>query len=137
MGNTDHGAREMAGDLNPNVGGPVGEEQPNAAAPAEVPNAAAPAADNENQNEDDEQEFVEPQHPPIPVAPTREEWLKHQVTHMPFKSWCPICIKNAEANNPHKLTHHFRGVAMFCMDYMYMTKKPDEEQLMHPILVIK
>ena len=26
---------------------------------------------------------------------------------------------------------------MFCMDYMYMTKKPNEEEIMHPILVIK
>ena len=26
---------------------------------------------------------------------------------------------------------------MFCMDYMFMTQKPNNEDLMHPILVIK
>ena len=35
------------------------------------------------------------------------------------------------------MKHHSRTSAMFCMDYMYMTKKPSEEELMHPILVIK
>ena len=92
---------------------------------------------NQGENVESEEEYVIPNHPPAPSAPSKEEWIKHQVTHVPFKAWCSICVKNAAANNPHKLTHHFRGVAMFCMDYMYMTKKPDEEQIMHPILVIK
>ena len=26
---------------------------------------------------------------------------------------------------------------MFCADYMYMTKKPDTEQIMHPTLIIR
>ena len=91
----------------------------------------------ENQNEQEDEEYRNPNHPTAPSAPTKEEWIEHQITHVPYKSWCPICVKNAAVNNPHKLTHHFRGVAQFCMEYMYMTKKPDEEQIMHPILVIK
>ena len=81
--------------------------------------------------------YISPTNPPILKAPSKEEWIKHHITHVPFKAWHPICVKNAAMNNPHKLTHHFRGIAMFCMDYMYMTKKPDEEQVMHPRLVTK
>ena len=92
--------------------------------------------ENENKEEEDEEYRIQ-NHPPAPYVPTKQEWIEHQITHVPYKSWCPICVKNAAVNNPHKLTHHFRGVAMFCMDYMYMTKKPDEEQIMHPILVVK
>ena len=40
-------------------------------------------------------------------------------------------------NNPHKLAHHSRNTAMFCMDYMFMIKTPDDEQLMHPMLVVE
>ena len=36
---------------------------------------------------------------PQPVAPSAEEWVRHQLTHIPFKGWCPICIQ-AKAKNP-------------------------------------
>ena len=65
--------------------------------------------ENENQgqkNAENEEEYIIPNHPPAPNAPSKAEWIKHQVTHEPFKAWCPICVKNAAANNPHKLTHH-------------------------------
>ena len=69
----------------------------------------------------------------IPPTPSSEEWIKHQITHMPFKPWCDICVKNAAMNAPHKTKHHSRDTAMFCMDYMFMTEKPSEDDLMHPI----
>ena len=90
-----------------------------------------------NPNEQSEQQFQQPAEMPVPPVPTKEEWTEHQITHIPFKPWCDICVKNAAMNNPHKMSHHSRNTAMFCMDYMYMTKKPDEEQMMHPILVMK
>ena len=96
----------------------------------------------ENQNKEDPdqpepEEFLNPKGPTTPPSPTTAEWIQHQITHMPYKPWCPICVKNAAANNPHRTLHHSRGVAMFCMDYMFMTQKPSEEDLMYPTLVIK
>ena len=73
----------------------------------------------------------------IPNTPTVEEYMKHQITHYPFKSWCPICVKNAAQNNPHKNISHVRQTEIFGMDYMYMTSKPTKEEIAHPILVIK
>ena len=58
---------------------------------------------------------------------------------MPYKSWCPVCVKNAAQNYPHNKIKgsHFRDCASFSMDYMYMTSKPSEKEITHPILVIK
>jgi len=56
---------------------------------------------------------------------------------MPYKPWCEICVKIAAVSSPHRLKHYNRNTAMFCMDYMFMTQKPNEEQLTYPILVIK
>ena len=78
-----------------------------------------------------------PDNLPIPPTPTSEEWIKHQITHMPYKAWCPICVKNAAQNNPHRKIQHMRQTEVFSLDYMYMTSKPTSEELAHPILVIK
>ena len=92
----------------------------------------------EQKPEDPEpEEYINPKGPTTPPSPTTAEWISHQITHMPYKPWCPICVKNAATNIPHRMTHHSRGVAMFSMDYMFMTQKPNEEDLMYPILVIK
>ena len=63
--------------------------------------------------------------------------MKHQVTHYPFQDWCPICVKNAAKNKPHKKVTNIRECEVFSLDYMYMTSKPTTEELAHPILVIK
>ena len=75
---------------------------------------------------------------PQPVAPSVEEWVRHQLTHIPFKGWCPICIQ-AKAKNPaHKKNVRVeRKLPVVSMDYMFMSKKPDNDQLMYPILVMK
>ena len=35
-------------------------------------------------------------------APTREEWERHKLTHVPFRSWCKQCVEGKAVNNPHK-----------------------------------
>ena len=53
----------------------------------------------ENQEDsENEEEIVIPESERIPNTPTVEEYMKHQVTHYPFKAWCPICVKNAAQN---------------------------------------
>ena len=74
-----------------------------------------------DESKESDEEFLEPKEPVAPPAPTAAEWIEHQITHMPYKAWCPICVKNAATNNPHRMTHHSRGVAMFCMDYVHDT----------------
>ena len=49
----------------------------------------------------------------------------------------PNMCENAAQNNPHKKVKHVRQTEIFSMDYMYMTSKPNAEEIAHPILVIK
>ena len=55
-------------------------------------------------NEGDEGELEEAR----PIAgqkaiykPTIEEWDNHMRTHIPFRRWCPFCVKGKCKSNPH------------------------------------
>ena len=52
--------------------------------------------------QEEESEIVIPESSSIPNKPSVDKYIKHQVTHQPFKPWCPTCVKNAAQNNPHK-----------------------------------
>ena len=92
---------------------------------------------NIEQEEPEESEIVIPESNRFPKTPSLEEYTKHQITHYPYQAWCPICVKNAAQNAPHKKIQHMRQTEIFSLDYMYMTSKPTSEELAHPILVIK
>ena len=36
-----------------------------------------------------------------PKAPTREECEAHRLTHYPYRSWCPHCVRAKRKNTPH------------------------------------
>ena len=95
------------------------------------------AAPDDKSQKDDETEIDIPESGSVPKTPSLEEYTKHQVTHYPFKEWCPICVKNAAKNKPHKKVTNIRETEIFNMDYMYMTSKPTQDEIAHPILVIK
>lgn len=37
-----------------------------------------------------------------PCKPTRAEWEAHQVTHWPYRSWCPHCVAGRAVASPHR-----------------------------------
>ena len=59
-------------------------------------------------NKDEEAEIDIPDSGSVPKTPSLEEYTRHQVTHYPFKEWCPICVKNAAKNKPHKKVTNVR-----------------------------
>ena len=36
-----------------------------------------------------------------PARPSAEERAHHDATHLPFRSWCPDCVKGRADSNPH------------------------------------
>ena len=92
---------------------------------------------NNNARNEDEGIILNPNEPNQPSIPSVEEYTKHQITHYPTKAWCPICVKNAAQNIPHKTSLNTRDTEKISMDYMYMTSKPKEHEIVHPILVMK
>ena len=93
--------------------------------------------ENINADEMNDGNIEIPRDPTIPHTLTVEEYIRHKITHYPFKAWCPICVKNAAQNKPHYKSNHEREVESISMDYMFMTDKPTNIDAVHPILVIK
>ena len=62
---------------------------------------------------------------PSPVPPSRQEMLEHNITHTPYRSWCPHCVAGKA-----KCTRHSQGqglehseVPVLCMDYMLAARR--------------
>ena len=40
--------------------------------------------------------------PPIPITPSKDEVDRHRLTHRPFRSWCPHCVKGRAQEGQHQ-----------------------------------
>eukprot|EP00969_Alexandrium_andersonii_P000118 5376-Alexandrium_andersonii.AAC.1 len=68
-----------------------------------------------------EQEVQKPRMMRRPQEPSRREWEEHQLTHMPFRDWCPFCVRGkAKAQGHGKEGDRDRNVEMVTRDYMWM-----------------
>ncbi len=36
------------------------------------------------------------------VSPGREEWDNHMRTHIPYRKWCPHCVRAKRKSAPHR-----------------------------------
>ena len=71
--------------------------------------------------EDEEEEGQLAKSKPNPTRPTEEEVERHNKTHIPYRSWCPHCVRGRAVNDPHRKLATRRGkVSVISMDYMYM-----------------
>ena len=48
------------------------------------------------------EEVREVKAPAIPLLPSREEVLRHRLTHRPFRSWCPHCVRGKGRESQHR-----------------------------------
>ena len=72
--------------------------------------------------ENDPTTAVEIRYPPEPSEPTRTERLEHEKTHLPYRSWCKVCVMAKGREDPHSETKKLRrqrgpGMAKVGMDY--------------------
>ena len=55
---------------------------------------------------------------PSPREPTHAEIDRHNVLHLPFEVWCPICVACRRPNDHHRHLHdHSREVPLLVGDY--------------------
>ena len=52
-------------------------------------------------NEGEEEEARAVNAPPIPCTPSLKEVLEHRLTHLPYRSWCPHCVRGKGRNDRH------------------------------------
>ena len=76
------------------------------------------ARGEEEDNLEEVQEEAQVQARRAPKEPTRDERMRHEATHLPYRSWCPICVRGRGRNAPHlRLVEREQdGVPKICMD---------------------
>ena len=56
----------------------------------------------------------------MPTQPNREEVEKHMATHLPFRNWCPHCVKTRGRSLPHRnLAGRERKIPEYSFDYAF------------------
>ena len=57
---------------------------------------------------------------------SKEEFDAHQLTHVPFRSWCDHCVRGKAVDDAHRprIDPH-RGEAKMGMDYFFLAKATD------------
>ena len=72
-----------------------------------------------------------------PGQPSKEEIAKHNITHLPYRSWCSHCVRGRGTAHPH-ISKHDKGehdIPIIGADYHYMGMEEEEGTI--PMLVIK
>ena len=69
-----------------------------------------------------EEEAREPRVLRDPGAPTEAETERHNVTHLPFRSWCPACVEGKARDKLHKKQEEqeAKGVPEILFDYGFL-----------------
>jgi hypothetical protein len=98
--------------------------------------------EEETQDEEEVEEGQEPNMICKPCRPSQEEVDKHNETHIPFRSWCEICVKARGVEAAHKLQEKGpRDTPRVRIDYRYFKEGyitgVEESGTGRPILGIK
>ena len=74
---------------------------------------------------------VRPRALPIPRKPSPEVVAHHNLTHFPYRSWCPFCVAGRRPNSQHRSCNADLGrmLPMFHADYCFVRDKEDEDAL--------
>ena len=74
----------------------------------------------------DEEEAQMPRGLPAPPEPSTADIAKHNLTHFPYRSWCPHCVSCRRPNAPHRSHRSSRRmVPLFCADYCFVKDSLD------------
>ena len=111
---------------------------------------AVGAQDEEDKNEEnagtdqeEDQEGRKPKMLPSPVGPSRREYEEHMCTHIPYRGWCPHCVRGKAPNAQHRRhrgdedekvieTH---APARIGLDFWFMSKD-EEEGNRNPLVIM-
>ena len=58
---------------------------------------------------------------PSPNEPTDEERAEHNLTHWPFRIWCPYCVAGKRHNSPHCRVPTPRKIPLLSADYGFVS----------------
>ena len=99
--------------------------------------AAARGADVEDVVDEDGDAVQVPRGMPSPPEPTADEIARHNLTHFPYRAWCPHCLACRRPNTQHRRSNRSSGrnLPIFCADYCFI--KDSRDEVMITVLVGK
>ena len=68
---------------------------------------------------------------PTPKMPSPEIVAHHNLTHYPYRSWCPYCNAGRRPNSQHRSlsVDQERSLPIFCADYCFIRDTLDDDNL--------
>ena len=55
-----------------------------------------------------------------PRLPSQKDVEEHNLTHLPYRNWCPICVKSKGKEMGHRsATDKERTISEYCLDYCF------------------
>ena len=70
--------------------------------------------------------------------PSQKEVDRHMITHMPFRSWCPHCVRGKAKGHPHHKVPENREhqIPTISIDYMYFVREGEVEKGLPTLVMI-
>ena len=66
---------------------------------------------------------------PVPKSPSAKEIAIHNLTHLPYRSWCRHCVAARRPNSQHRTLHSQRSTPLLVADYCFLGDNEDEEKV--------
>ena len=130
----------MSGTSDDRVLFPVRPSEESSAVEAAAQGVAQEVAENNEAGVEVEEEEQALQARPLrdPRTPTAAERAAHEATHLPFRSWCEVCVAGRRDNPAHrgvKIGEDELAVPELGMDYCFVRREDEEEVV--TVIVIK
>ena len=75
----------------------------------------------------DQSASVQPKQFPVPCTPSEMEVRTHNLTHLPFRAWCPHCVQGKGKASQHRTLSERSPVIQ--VDYGFLTVPDSKEQI--------
>ena len=92
-------------------------------------------------DEDVVQEAEELKHVPAPVLPARAEVESHNVSHLPFRSWCSVCVRGRGLSLGHRKVDaemmEAEEIPIVSVDHGFFGQPEDSAHDTLPVLIVR
>ena len=112
----------------PSDGAPLCPNPKAARLAIEAPPISVPDPDATPMQLEESEETRRPKHRALPANVSKEEFDGHQLTHLPFRSWCDHCVRGKAVDDAHRprIDPH-RGEARMGVVYFFLARATDPQ----------
>ena len=71
-----------------------------------------------------------------PREPSKEQRAQHEMTHLPYRSWCRHCVRGCGKQMPHHGGSQETSISEVHMDFAFLGREGDPQKTM-AVLVAK